>query len=127
MADHERRDRPHTAVYWEFLSLDKHAQPRVRPPVEVRVMWDTRRTRGRDAQGNTIALDAAVDVGPLNVKIGSLMWLGELADFLGTGSGDDASEIHEVVTVEQENDIKGRHTARSAGLKRWRGDPATLG
>ncbi len=46
------------------------------------------------------------------------MWLGELADWYGTGSVDTDDELMEVKTFSQTPDLKARVVYRTVGLMR---------
>ena len=88
-------------------------------PQEIPVRWNITRTVAQDPQGNNIMLDAQVIVAR-KIEPGSRMWLGTLAEWVGTGTGSGASdeELHEVKTISETEDIKGRNIRRELGLMR---------
>lgn len=107
-----------TAVLWSVTGQpDADGQPQVGAPVEIRVRWVARKRDILDAQGNTIALDAAAIVGQ-RIAVGSHLWLGTMDSWTGTGSDVDDQEIHEVKVYEEVPDLKGRDVIRSVGLMR---------
>lgn len=121
----ETMDRTQKAVLWaKSTTVDDYGQPTVSSPVEITVRWNTQQADALDSQGRPITLDASVVV-DREIEIGSQMWEGELADWLGTGSGGTDSEVMEVVTYSEAKDLKGRYTRREVGLKRFRDAPAT--
>lgn len=106
------------ALLWTARHVDAYGNPRVdTPPEEVDVRWNQRRTMGADASGNPVALDAMVAVDQ-EIPVGSVMWLGSLADWLGTGSGGPEDELHEVMTYNESWDLRGRECRRELGLRR---------
>lgn len=113
--------RRQTAVLWEVYAVDKFNEPLRDTPVEIDVRWNTRQSEAADAQGNRVVLDATAVVGRA-IPVGSLMWLGELADFVGTGTGSsgDDTEIMEVMTYSETPDLKARNVRREVGLAYFR-------
>ena len=118
------------AVLWPALTLrgrtltDKNGQARVNltSPVTLAVRWEDDYRDVLDPQGNTVALSATVVVAQ-DVVIGSRMWQGELTDWLGTGSGDDAADVMIVVTKSVAKDVKGKNIRRELGLMRYGDSP----
>lgn len=118
----ETKDRRQAALLFARTGSDDYGEPTVAEPIEIRVRWNTKRTEVQDANGSTIALDAVVVVDRV-ISIGSRMWLGEEADWYGTGSGTDESqdqEMHVVRTYDEVKDVKARHTRRTVGLSKFR-------
>lgn len=115
----ETMDLEQVAVLWGKSGTDDYGQPTTATAIEIPVRWLTKRDEVVDAQGNTIALDATVVV-ERQIAVGSLMALGNLSYWVGTGSAGDESEVMEVVTYEETPDLKGREIRRSVGLKRFR-------
>jgi hypothetical protein len=114
----ETDDLVHKAVLWGRAGTDRYGRPKVGAPEELDVRWNWRRTEATDQAGNEVALDADVAV-DRRIAPGSKMWRGELADWYGTGSAGDDSELMEVVTYQEVDDVKGRETRRTVGLKRY--------
>src|SRR5262245_35698622 len=117
----ERRDQPQPAVLLRKLGVDEANEPVLADAEEILVRCIKGRAQVPDPQGTLITLDARALVTE-EIAIGSLLWLGELADWLGTGSVAVNTELHEVVTYTETNDLKGRHTTRRLGLRKFR-DP----
>jgi hypothetical protein len=118
------------AVLWEppssDIKQDDYGASRITPPAEVRVQWVTDKRRIQDVFGTTVNVDAMAVVAQ-EVKVGSLMWLGELADWTGTGSGGQDDEVMKVVSSSTQRDIKGRVTRRTVALQKFGDDvPATV-
>lgn len=113
----ESSNRPHKAVLWQKVGVDRYNQTTVRPGVEISVRWVSDKGEALDPNGVKISLDASVIVGQ-DLAIGDQLWLGLLEDWYGTGSGDNDTELMEVVTFEKTSDLKGRNVFRHAGLKR---------
>lgn len=117
------------AVLWPVLTklgrivTDSHGRPRVSTnPVELDVRWEDTETEALDPEGNTVRIDATVVV-DREIVPGSLMRKGELADWTGTGSGNEDTEVMVVKTYQRVEDIKGRHVRRVVGLARFRNQP----
>ena len=108
-----------TAVLWPCSGRDNYGEPQVGSPVEILVRWITKRMEALDALGNTIALDAQAVVNQ-EIAVGSLMWLGTLASWQGTGSAVQPSDLMQVKIYDEATDLKGRATRRTAGLMRFR-------
>lgn len=113
----ETNARHQKAVIWPALGYDTDGRVKVGAPEEITVRWVTHRGEATDGLGHTISLDARVVVNQ-EVRVGSVMWLGCLADWVGTGSGGDDSELHRVVRFNHTKDIKGRAIRRTCDLRR---------
>ncbi len=109
------------AVLWTAAGADAYGQKKVHPPIEIRVRWNTARTEALTAEGTTITLDATAIV-PHKIEPGSLMWLGELVDWYGTGSGSmwPPDELMEVKMYQEVPDMKNRYAHRNIGMMRYR-------
>jgi hypothetical protein len=120
MPSPEHDFRHQIAVLWPAEGADAYGQTLVGDPREIMVRWRFTRTESTDAQGNTVSLDASVQVDE-RVDAGSLMWLGRLADIPpGTSFTETDAELYEVVNYHQTPDVKGREIKRSVGLRRYR-------
>jgi hypothetical protein len=133
----EANFRSQVAVLWAWNgSYDAYGQPvPSSPPVEIAVRWNTMPTRREvlDSKGNTVALDATVVVNQV-IAVGSLMWLGALAQWYGIGTGSAGvsvegqqgagNELMVVKTYTEVPDIKGRQSFKTVGLMRFRGSTA---
>lgn len=109
-----------TAVLWPKSGVNAYGQATVGSPVELRVRWEWTRSEVLDPLKAPTALDASVVVDRV-IAVGSLMWLGELSDFVGTGSGWEGHEIYEVKAYEETPDLKNRVSMRTVGLMRYKG------
>lgn len=115
----ERRHRYQAAVLWAKSGDDVNAEPTFSAAIEIRVRWVKGRVETVNAQGNTISLDAQVVV-DREIKVGSKMWLGPLADWYGTGSAGPDTEVLWVVNYHETPDVKARFAERSVDLSRFR-------
>lgn len=111
----EQRDRFQKAVLWEADGFDGFGRPKVSSPVELNVRWKYERRQSVNNEGVPIAVDATVVVNQL-IPVGSCMWLGELADWYGTGSNDNTESIMEVLSYKETPDIRNRGIRYSVSL-----------
>lgn len=106
-------------VLWEATGIDDDGEVTIGAPVEVRARWVDGRAETVDRKGDPIALDAlAVVAQP--VPDGSLLWLGTLEDWYGTGSAGAGVGLHQVKTASRTPDLKGRGQRRTLGLQRFK-------
>lgn len=127
MPDHERRDLYQIAVLWSKVRNDRHGAPVVGAPVEIPVRWNDKRRESTDKDSAVISVDATVVV-ERQIAVGSNMWLGELEDWLGTGSGSgDAvtDDVMQVISYNETLDIKGRCSRREVSLMRFKSREAS--
>lgn len=110
------------AVLFPFDGTDIHNEIKRGDPVEIKVRWLTGRSQSLSAQGTPLALDATVIVDRV-IENRSLLFLGSLSEWLGTGSEGDDSELMEVVSYKETPDLKGRVERRSVGLVYYRDTP----
>lgn len=116
----ETMDRHQDAVLWAATGAANHyGEPLVGSPVDITVRWVNQQREMLDPQGNTVAVDATV-VAAQEIPIGSVMAEGTLADWLGTGSGEEPSGRMQVKAESWALDLKGRITRREYGLMRFR-------
>lgn len=105
------------ALYWAKSTYDNYGQPVLEETAaELDVRWENVNKDVLDSQGNTISADAVVVV-DRDIEVGSVMWLGCLADVEGTSLIPE-SQLREVVSFSSVPDIKGRYYRRVAYLKR---------
>ena len=123
----EEGERRQTAILWAVSPSDG-LSPRTGPygeiivedPVEIRVRWVDRSSQTIGPTANTISYDSVAVVGQA-IPIGSLMWLGTLEDYYGTGEGDvQSNRIMQVDEYKETPDLKGREVLRSVGLMRYK-------
>lgn len=128
----ETKDLKQYAVLWPFVGYDDYAKPVHNSPIELTppagVRWLTKRRMMTDAQGNVIALDATAVVAR-KIDPDSLIWLGRLAEWYGTGSGGDPATLgNELMIVKIYNeapDLKHRamNIRRDIGMLKYQGHP----
>lgn len=128
MPEPSRSDLLDTALVWRITGLID-GEPVLSAPVQLTpptsgVRWNSSKRDGKDAKGQKISLDATVMV-KVDIPIDSIMWLGSLTEWYGTGSGSGAvdPEVMQVVSKNDVSDLKGRETTRNLGLMRYRGTP----
>lgn len=88
-------------------------------PREIIVRWVNNRGLMRNANGDEVHIDASVVANEL-IQEGSLMWLGELSDWYGTGSGDQFASVMKVVANKDTPSIHARYRRYTAGLAYYR-------
>lgn len=128
----ETKDLLRAAVLWNFIGYDNdnkplHAAPvQLTPPAGVR--WTWKRTMITDAQNNTFWIDAQAVVAQ-KIDPDSLMWLGTLGDWYGTGSVDNltlGTELCIIKDYREARDLKNRFTRYRVGLMKYQGLPNYL-
>lgn len=117
------------AVLWPKAGYDAYGQPAVGDAVQIPVRWNTERREVLQPNGNTIAFDASAVVRQ-KIAIGSHMWLGELVDWYGTGSGSGSvdtadDEVMVVKNYTETKDLKGRAVFREVMLMRLHNKPGS--
>jgi hypothetical protein len=117
--------RMQTAVLWEWAGKDGYNEPRVNAPEEVRVRWVWGQKAALTPEGGTKTVDATATV-DRDIPTDSLMWLGTLDDWLGTGSGGEDKGVMQVATVKDTPDLKGRVSRREVGLVFFRDQMPTV-
>lgn len=119
MPSQESSHRFQYAVLWPKTGHSQDGEAVVGEPEEITVRWNNKLRVSKDAQGNPVAVDAVVHVNQ-EIAVGSSMWLGELEDWYGTGSGGDDSAVMEVLTYNDTKDLKARNTRMTVGLVFYR-------
>jgi hypothetical protein len=114
----ETMDRHQTAVLWT-TSRGDYSGPVRDAGVELKVRWVWGQRFLRKPSGEDVQVDATVVV-DRDVKEGSLMYLGTLPYWAGTGSADDPV-LMEVVVVNEASDLKNRFVRRTLGLSYFGG------
>jgi hypothetical protein len=90
-------------------------------PYQTAVRWVYVKRESKDSKGNTITIDADV-VAAVSIVVGTIMWLGTMEQYIGTGSaGGDAIEFMRVETRNWGVDLKGRIVRYEYELSRFRG------
>ena len=95
-------------------SYDDYGEKKIGIATEINVRWKQGRSTTIDVLGNTVALDSKAIV-DREVKVGSVMWLGELECLPVSGSID----WREVVDYSEIPDIKGEEVRRLVSLQKY--------
>lgn len=106
------------AVLFPATGVDRYGQPTMGSPREIRVDYDDSKRDVLNSQGQRIAVDGVALVIE-HIDIGSELWLGELSDWLGTGSGSAMTTPIDVLVVKtytETPDVKNRYKTREIGL-----------
>lgn len=111
----------HKAVLWVKAGEDADNEPVFDSAVEIDCRWNNTQKEMTAADGTTILIDALVVV-DRDIPVGSLLWEGELEDWLGTGSDDNAtSTLMEVRTyAKRTKDIRSRYIRRTVGVSKYK-------
>lgn len=121
MPSPEQFELPHTALVWMVKGTDRYGQQTVSSSPEViKCRWNQRFTNQDTANEDLEALGADVRV-LIKIPVGSIMKLGTLSDFLGTGSNDQNQELYHVQSYADISDIKGMFSSREVTLSRYKG------
>lgn len=119
MPSQETAFRRQKAVVFDITGRDRYNEPVVSPGREISVRWNNDQGEMLDSEGNRVRIDASVEVAE-DIRVGSLMVQSELIDWYGSGSGNNDSDLMQVVVVNRTPDIKGRAVYRRLGLVRFR-------
>lgn len=123
----ERATRRQKATLWRARGTNDYGLAILDPnPEEVTLRWVQQVGEVPIGQGDTVGLDAAAVV-DTKIPVNSAIWLGALADWYGTGSGQDDTELMQVNSYSETPDAKGRVAYREIGMKRYRGNKPILG
>lgn len=110
----ESMGRTQKAVLWAAGTTSTSiGRKKVSAAVEIDVRWENVQRDALGDDGETIVTDATVQVYQ-DVAVGSLVWLGELADWSTSVGG-----LHEVVTVGKIPNLKGTRFRRILGVIRY--------
>jgi hypothetical protein len=115
----ETNDRQQRACVWTVAN-NRYGQKRVTGgPAEITVRWNDVHKQVRDAEGNTVTIEAEVVLGDDEVAIGQIMWLGRIKDLPGTGF-EHVPEVGIMIVYGSYKtpDIKGRNFRRTLQLMR---------
>ncbi len=119
----ETFERNADVVVWPKVGDTIAGEPELDEPVELEVRWERTKRDARRADGTIINLDASL-VLDQEVAVGSIVWIGTLADWYGSGSAamlSQRADLYRVETYEEVPDVKGREVRREAGLRKHRG------
>ena len=123
----ERSDLLQYAILWPILAVID-GEPKLGPVVELApptngVRWNSSRSEAKDSKGQKVSLDATAVVNQ-KIDVDSLIWLGSLAEWYGTGSGTSSvpdTEVMQVVSYKEVPDLKNRESMKTIGMMRWMG------
>jgi len=115
----ERSHRFEKAVLFPIQGFDRYNEPTFGTPVEIKVRFSTVRRRVMDAKGKQIDLDGSAVVGQ-RIDIDSLLFIGSLSYYYGTGSTVNDNELMVVKTYNETPDVKARLSTKVVGLMRYK-------
>lgn len=120
----EQMDRKQWAVLWPADGTDAYGEVLRGDPVEIKVRWTWTKSKSGGNQSDLTNIDATVVAGQ-EIAEGSLMWLGRLLDWVGTGSGYDENELMEVVRYEKGYDLlyRSKNVRHNVSLRYYRDTP----
>lgn len=105
--------RKQKAVYWAFSDWDDAGNPTVSSAVELEVRWEKGISQEVTPDVNPKEVKATVWV-DRDIELGSVFWLGKLADVPDSPSG-----IREAVEFQKIPDVKGRTYERIVLLGKY--------
>ncbi len=115
------------ALLWEKEGINSYGEPIIAAtPIELDVRWGTGKNRTvTGPNGEPIAIDGTIIV-DRRITIGSIMWLGSLSQWYGTGSAETSvveprPELMQTITYDDTPDIKNRAHYREVGVMYFRG------
>lgn len=111
----EESDFVHAAVLWEKVRDDRRGEPVVKSPREIECRWVSGRRQSVSRTGEVIALEANLATAE-DVPEGSVVWRGELRDFVNDGT----NRFYKIETSSETSDVKGRETTYEYGLVRFK-------
>lgn len=107
------------AVYWPIVGRDRTNEPLIGDPVQINVRWEARHKEVLRPDGTRLLIAATVWA-DRSIPIGSQIWLGEVADWSGTGIEGGDEEIMYVATRSMIPDERGVETEWKYDLTRFR-------
>ena len=124
--------RHQTAVLWVKVGDNAQGEPILAAPVELNpsdrtgVRWETGDMIPLSPEQHALKIEAVVVV-DRDIPFGSQMWLGELADWYGTGSDEDSDpQVMWVIRSIRVPDLKNRVARREVWLSKSQQGPGTL-
>ncbi len=109
-----------TALLFVWNGEDQYNEPTFEYPIEIDVQWVEKTAVMSGPGGTPITVDVLV-IALVDIILDSVMWLGTLDDWIGTGSNDTDSTLYQVAAAAYTPDIKARETRRRYGLIRYKG------
>lgn len=119
MPPYTESNRYQKALLWEQAGVNAFNEPVVYEASEILVRWINKAGEMRNPQGTPVKTDASV-ISNQEIGIGSLMWEGSLAEWVGTGSELIDSGVMQVIAMSLTPDIKGRFIRHEVGLAYFR-------
>ena len=102
------------ATYWAAGTTSTSiGQKRVQAAIEIDVRWEDGESDALNAEGETIRIDATAVV-DRDIEVGSIMWLGEKADWTSS-----TGNLREVVSFSKIPNLKGTRYRRVVGLVKY--------
>lgn len=122
----EVSDLVHYCVVWEKTGDSRNGEPIIKPGVQHRCRWVSRRSQTTDPQSNVIATDADLAI-DCCVPKGSIIWKGRLDQIPGTADPTVPTEdLYIVVGSSTAEDIKGRSVRYDLKLRRHNDSMPTI-
>lgn len=108
------------AVLWAFVGNDNYGDVTVSAAVEIDVRWETGNRESLDAQGNSIGINSVAVVDRV-IAVGSIMWLGNLADI-----ATPPVNLRQVSDNSEIPDLKSRKFRRVVSLVKYSNELPTI-
>lgn len=108
------------AVLWAANGTDRNGEVKVDAAIEIMVRWETKQGELLNPQGNTILFEEMAVVGR-SILIGSIMWLGALADV-----ATPPTNLRQVIDFTETPDVKNRHQRRTVKMIKYSNELPTL-
>lgn len=109
----EDSDLHQKAVLCSVAGRDNYGKVTRNAAVEINVRWEEKRAEQLNAEGVVIAVDAVVIV-DRDISIGSILWLGALADF-----SSSSASLKQVISFKKIPDIKNRAHRRRVEVMKY--------
>lgn len=122
MPPFEEMDRYDDAVYWERIGTDRNGRAMYAQPIALEVRWEDTKTEMRQPDGTPVMVSAQVHTIE-ELPMGSLLYLGTLQYWVGTGSSAPTfqPELHMVVSKGAGKSLKGEVFRKTVGVNPYRG------
>lgn len=106
----------HKAVYWAKTGQNSHGGITISgTPVEINCRWLWTKKNVQDPNGSVVVVEATVTL-ETPIVPDSILWLGTLADWMGTGSTSADTRLMQAWRYREVEDIRGIEVRRSAML-----------
>lgn len=111
-------DRRQKAVLWAKSSIDEYGRTQLAAAREIDVRWRDVHEEIKAPDGSTITIQAKVVVDE-EITVGSQLFKGTLAEWTGTGSSAEDSEVMHVALYKESPSIDNREVRRTLMLTRY--------